>query len=85
MKTDPLYQLNSDEKASLWKYKELLKQKEGFPALPKLLRSVNWTLSYEVKAMMRILPGWAWPEKETRTAPIARFKLPMYSSKKFCS
>ena len=64
MKTDPLYQLNSDEKASLWKYKELLKQKEGFPALPKLLRSVNWTLSYEVRAMMRILPGWKWPEKK---------------------
>jgi len=64
MKTDPLYQLNSDEKASLLKFKEMLKENEGFPALPKCLKSVDWTSAQEVRGIIEILPGWSYPERK---------------------
>jgi hypothetical protein len=63
LKTDPLYQLNSAEKATLWTFKEYVKR-EGFRGLPKLLKSVNWNRSSDVLATMELLPGWQMPEKK---------------------
>ena len=84
MKTDPLYQLNSDEKASLAEIQRVIEAERRVPSFAETSTFRELDIIIRSESNDANTTGLGMARKETRTAQLLDLSA-MYSSKKLCS